>query len=293
MRKIGFGILLFLLSLQFVWFLVPPSIPTTTTNEVTMEKSQAAKLLSSNYTDGLGRATLYDFTEEWYKPSENHGLFTGEAMILLRANGLMEMENIWNFSNMMEMVQVYDKYEEPIQGLYARQPNHWEVEGHHNVSKDEYRGFAYGAAVTNNKRLMNEIIDYGRSNSWFYVDDDPNGGVNTDHMGAFRLPTDRALYKIVAGQDPNLLEILSLGITAILNSRKPKGDTSSKIMSWFGFKAIEYAGYNSKILNFMKKRFDKKLKEQYNREDYIHELINIYFQDRNHPFHALSKGLTL
>jgi hypothetical protein len=140
---------------------------------------------------------------------------------------------------------------------------------------------------------MSDIVGYGEDNSWFYVDDDPYGGVNLDHMGAYRLPTDRALLKIVAGQDPSLLEVLSFGVSAWLNSRKPEGDTSSKLMSWFGFKAIEYSGYKSRILTFLKKRFDKNLKKQYNRDDYVSELINIYYQDQNHPFHALSKGLTL
>ena len=258
-----------------------------------MEKELAAKLLLSDYTDDLGRATLKKYSSPNYVREENHGLYTGQALILLRASGLLTMENTRNFNTMMDAVQVMDDYMEPIQGLYSRQPYPWYKGDHHNVSKDEYRGFAYGASVLNNKRIMSEIVEYGESNSWFYVDDDPYGGINLDHMGAFRLPTDRALLKITAGIDPSLLEVLSFGISAWLNSRKPVGDTSSKIMSWFGFKAIEYSGYNSRILNFMKKRFDKNLKKQYNMDDYVSEMINIYYQDRNHPFHALSEGLIL
>lgn len=253
-----------------------------------MSKSNAIKRLFSEYTDIYGRTTLYNSSKS--DPgndifdSENQGLWTGETAILLELNGLTNDKFSSNFAKMMSTVYT------GTPGLFQRQPGDIDRANHHNVSKDEYRGYAYGASVYKKQALMSDIIAYGESNSWFYVDDDPNGGFNKDHLGAYRLPGDRGLYKIAAGIKPNILELLFIAGSAILNSRKEKGDTSSKLMSWFTFKAIEIVGFESKILDYSKKIFDKNMKICYNTDNYIEEAAKIYFED-DHPFQELFKGL--
>ena len=253
-----------------------------------MTKSEAVERLFNEYTDAYGRTTLYPAKdsdpENGIYDSENQGLWTGEAGILLRLNYESMIKYDSNYGKMLRSVYVGDV------GLYSRHPAPFWQNDHHNVSKDEYRGFAYGAAAVGWQVVMIDIISYGESNSWFFVDDDPHGGFNKDHLGAFRLPTDRALYKIVAGQKPSIVELLFLGGSALLNSRKPAGDTSSKIMSWFAFKSAEIVGFESKILNFFKKRFDKNLKKCYNTDNYMEEVFKIYFPE-DHPFQVLIKGL--
>ena len=250
-------------------------------------KKEASIELLGSYTDDIGRTTLKRYDDPNYVREENHGLYTGEGLILLKANSLLRQIDKDNFHLMMGSISTGHS------GLYSRHPYPFYAQEHHNVSKDEYRGFAYGSAAIGSSSRMRNIVKYGQSNWWFYVDDDPHGGINLDHPGAYRLPTDRALLKITALQKPNIIEIVSFGVSAWLNSRKEPNDTSSKIMSWFGFKAIEFTGYESKILNFFKKKFDNNLRKQYNRSDYINVLIGIYFKDPNHPFHVLSEGLEL
>ena len=266
---------------------------------MTSIKKQAVSRLFNEYTDFYGRITLNPAKDSNPRigvyDSENQGLWTGEAGVLLKLNGFEE-ELIGtyksNFNKAMKAVQVQSSDFDNINtlGLYSRHPRPFYLNEHHNVSKDEYRGFAYGFAVLGNSGKMNRIIKYAKSNSWFFVDDDPRGGINLKHLGAYRLPTDRGLYKIVAGQEPSVIELLFIGISALLNSRKPKQDTSSKLMSWFAFNAIEIVGYKSKILSFFKKRFDKNMKVCYNSDTYMEEVAKIYFQP-DHPFHVLFKGL--
>lgn len=263
-----------------------------TRKEQTMTMKQVAiDRLFSEYTDIYGRITLHPAKNHTHiypnYDSENQGLWTGEAGILLKlnnahANDISKYRA--NFDRMMNHIAVGPP------GLYSRHPAPFWHNDHHNVSKDEYRGFAYGAVATGNPKLMGPIISYGEVNSWFYVDDDPYGGINTDHMGGYRTPTDRGLYNIAAKREPSLLQVLFMGGSAWLNSRKPKGDTSSKVMSWFNFKSVEITGYKSKILSFFKKRFDKNMKMMYNGDNYMEEVFKIYFQP-DHPFHVLVKGL--
>jgi len=257
-----------------------------------IEKTKAVRRLLSEYTDQYSRVTLNPARdsnpETGDYDSENQGLWTGEAGILLHLNGFHEIVSgpyKRNFNKMMTSIEV-----DRIPGLYSRHPYPFYKKDHHNVSKDEYRGFAYGAAVTQNKGLMRKIIEYGQINDWFFIDDDPYERGDFDHLGAYRLPSDRGLYKIVAGQEPSVIERLFIGISALIASRKPRGNTSSKLMGWFTFKAIEISGYESKILNYFKRKVDKNLKMCYNSDNYIEEIAKIYFQ-ADHPFHELFKGL--
>ena len=110
--------------------------------------------------------------------------------------------------------------------------------------------------------------------------------------GAWRQPKEVALYRIAAKQEPGLFGILNMSIALWLTSRKPKEQTSGKLMAWYKIKAIELTGFKSKIWDFFKKRFDKKMQVMYNNECYIEDLYKIYYKaNPEHPFHALVEGL--
>ena len=107
-----------------------------------------------------------------------------------------------------------------------------------------------------------------------------------------RLPSDRALMKIAARQKVNIIEMLHMCLTMIVGLHKPTTQVSSRVMTFYKLKSIEFTGFKSMLLRLTKKYVHNKLKKDYG-INYFNVLNRIYFKDVNHPFHTLSYGLDL
>ncbi len=258
------------------------------------EKIKAGQRLLSEFRDAFGRVTLYPDSRSnaliGHFDSENLNLWTGEASVLLKLNGLVipEHKELADTGFAMDTV-------EP--GLISRQPfPYWLDNNHHIVSWDEFNGLMYHAIVYGDQDTPREVIDYGRRHFYSYVDGFEGVPLKKRvalFLSGLRQPRDFFFYKIAAGIKPNLFEALWAATSHILSSRKPADITSGKMMGWFKMKALDIAGYEGKIWGFAKKRFDKNLKKMYNGDDYIEKMARIYFKETEpeHPFHALFKGL--
>lgn len=268
-----------------------------------MDKKGAAQVLLSTYTDYYGRTTLYkdirSDAQNGLFDSENQHLWTGEGLILLCLLDLVEDVNLENFRNSLRNTKTGH-------GLYARHPKPYIDSEHHNVSWDEYAGIMMSLAVAKNKRTAQSIIDYGEANRWVFLDSDddllwvPEKYTKRKwtkwlylRLSAWRQPKERMFYKVVAGEKPSAFQVFHMALALLHTAKRPPGDTSGKLLAWFKIKALKILGYESKILDYAIKKFDKRMKNMYGNESYIENLVEIYFKDKDHPFHTLVKGMKL
>ena len=115
------------------------------------------------------------------------------------------------------------------------------------------------------------------------------------HFGARRNLSDRCFIKICGNEEPTLREKLGFFGGTFFAARKAKGKTSSKILRVLTFLAItiQYDRLNKpegRIISFTRKYFHNKMVKMYG-DNYKEQLINIWYQDKNHPIHEIVKGL--
>jgi len=263
------------------------------------EVEKAIIKLDTEYTDFYGRTTLSPAKgsdpQNGRYDSENNGLWTGEAAILLKLHNSIN-GRFWSRQQMAWCsVQVTDENDEPIPGLYSRHPHpHWLDPNHHIVSWDEYNGLMYSMIAICNEQIPREVISYGRRHLYSYVDGFKGVGWKKRwelYWRGLRQPRDFFFFKIAAGKKPNLLETINAAVAHVLTSRKPHWETSGKMMAWFKKKAIEIKGYKGWIWRMADGIFDKNLKKMYG-DKYVEVMARIYYRDKNHPFHALLKDQT-
>jgi hypothetical protein len=288
-----------------------------------MSKQAAYEKLIKEYTNKNGhttlkRAILSDPTSGNYD-SENPNLFTGEAGILVKLNGLDPAPYIRNAAKSIMSVMVLDEEGREIKGLFSRQPGSYNSKN--VVSHDEYSGYCFTACAVPQFRnsIISDIVEYGKKYGYCYDDTNPQVNpvaqlkyniklwfqlfcvaflkhdrekyplVNT--LTHRRQPDEVAFYKMISDKHkPSLFGVFYFALSLILSVRKPKGSTSGKIINWNKLKALEIIGYKSFMVKVASKYFYKRLNKDYG-ENYVSELYKIYFRDPMHPFHELVKGL--
>lgn len=295
------------------------------------QKLAAFSKLLNDYTDIYCRTTLYHNSlsnpQIARYDSENGHLFTGQASLLSMLHKQKNYDDYYTpwLKTRMNVIEVFLKTKVQS-GLHARQPNDYVNDPKfHALSHDEHNGIMFYLVGSNMKGHATEFVTYGQSHNWAYIEESPNldpikeilktplksaitllktayntivKKVSTPNeqkslLTRVRLPADRGLMKMTSPyHNPNWFEKLNITIAILLSSRKPVRSTSSKIMTFFKLVLIGELGYNNGILRFSRNYYHKKMVETYG-EEYLSELYDIYFKDRNHPFHILSKGITL
>lgn len=285
-------------------------------------KESAVNRLFTDYHDHYGRTTLYkaDLTQTMmgHFDNENPNLFDGIAGLLIALNKLPVSKYFVHGARGLAAVLVHDDEGYEVKGLYGRHPQQYTT--YNTVSHDEYNGITYKCAVIQEfrKSVMNDIVEYGKDHNWCFVDTSPkakplnsifkspfsffqaltalisgnrDGNQALYQLSHIRQPDEIAFYKIVSTKyKPSLFELLFLAVGLILTSRKPKGNTSGKIMAWGKLRSMELVHFSHPITDYAKKIFFKNLTNMYG-EEYLSELFKIYYKDQNHPFHVLVRGL--
>lgn len=264
------------------------------------EKIKAAKKLREEYTDVYGRQTLYPAVnsdpENHRFDSENQNLFSGQAIMLLNLNNLMNWTDIENFHRGLNTCKI-------MPGLYSRYPLSYNEPTRHGISHDEMTGISIGCMAIGETEIPQQMIDYGKRHNWTFIDENPSANLFSSfanfkkYIGRVRQPKDRALYKIAAGHEVSLFGALNILVGSYLSSKKPIGKkrdehTSGRIMWYYKFQAMKLVQCDSKIIDFARKQFQKNNTEIYGSEDYMDEVIAVYFKE-GHPFRTLIKGLRL
>lgn len=296
-----------------------------------MSKPEARDKLLNEYLDEYGRVltSITSWANSFEMKYENNNmlLFSGEALLLLKKNDLLNRE-----AQNRILGGIFKCEHEIFSGLYSRHPMPYRVTNQLDViSHDEYNGVMYAlSAIPEYQVAADDVVEYGKRYGSF-CDSYPGRSftsafirrpINTiknvikminflrnkeDYRGKIqdveiltykRQPRDWAFYKIISeNYEPSLFEICFMCLSTLMTLKKPTGYVrgSGRLMAIYRMWAIEEKGLTNKIhsviINLSNKLFRKGLKKQYG-ENYIEELHKMYFNlDANHPFHELCKGL--
>lgn len=262
--------------------------------------------------------------------SDNPLLFSGEGLLLLSLLGRLEKSDIAFCDNALVEVEVtpglYRRQPAYYQDQYKIPMN--------AISHDEYNGICFMVAASPEffRSYALDIVNYGERYSWQYNDiapranffealkDNPiktikelraylkdnkenphdTNSVDLRHpphiiaLGQWRQPRDRAFYKIAAGIEPSLFEIINLALATIFSSLgdpfKSRGGT--KLMAWFRMLAVRRLNGEGLLLRVAHAIFERNLTKKLG-IDYPYKLISNYFdRDDNglrHPLIMLVK----
>lgn len=296
-----------------------------------MSKIEAKQSLLNNYLDEYGRVKtslgIGQNSLEMRYENNNMLLFSGEALILLKKNNLLDYKSISTI-----LAGIFKCEHEVFQGLYSRHPMPYRISPHLDIiSHDEYNGVMYAVAACPQFTVAaDDILDYEKKYGSFC---DLYPGISfssafkkkplttiknviklikmlknkedyrfkvgeAEILTYKRQPRDRAFYKIISEKyKPSLFEIIFMCMSTLSTLKKPVDHVrgSGRLMAIYRMWSIEEKGLTNKlhcaIINLTNKLFRKGLKKQYG-ENYIEALHTMYFNlDKNHPFHELCKGL--
>lgn len=175
-------------------------------------------------------------------------------------------------------------------GLFERHPNaplKDRVEG-----LDNYVGVVATSYLFQLKYHGN-VLSYGQNHGFNYNDKYPGKWT----LRTQRQPSDACFYKFASGVTPTPLEFLWLIGGIILQSFFNVSHTSEHLMTWLRIRTIEhsfkYNLFNDTMKNLFKiasSFYKRRLKKATNGLG-IEMLINVYFQEKEHPLHTLAKGV--
>lgn len=246
-------------------------------------KDYIIKEIMPKWLDPWGRMCLKPAKESLHTPgawdSENQLLWTGELALLIDKHGPTDTSIMGMLGAGINSCQI-------MKGLYSRHP--WkpgEERTFRDVSHDEYKGLIYYSAATGNKRIAEQICDYGRSCDWAFIDRDPGASAYKDikeYASRIRQPKDRALYKLAAGRTVKWYEVIDLTMSHVLTATRDKSETSGKVMAFFNNMAIQKLNYGhmtslqKKFYKLGHKFYEYRMKKQYGAYP-IARITEIYF----------------
>lgn len=262
--------------------------------------------------------------------TDNGLLFTGELMFLLKKLGKYGISEdslaLCTLFSSRIMPGLYTRH--PIEFL-----NKYGV-AHNTISHDEYLGVLLLAfALDRPQQEAREIVEYGKKFNWQYTDlypeadffralkrnpietikkfiaykkdykANPNdtNSVDLRHdsditaLTFIRQPRDRALYKLIAGESPSILESLWLSFAHVYTTRRDLEDGSrggTMLLAWFRMELLKSACKKLPlVLRLSHWAFGKLLSRRYGK-NYAKVIANRYFdrvgsQGERHPIISL------
>lgn len=277
----------------------------------------------SKYHDCIGRTTLFPAMHEACLNQDydtnNAVLWSGETAILLyEIYGYVPTEFKVNF-----IKSIQSQFITP--GLLSRHPEPYRFkEDMRPVSFDEFHGVAFLAAVIPEfRKNMDEIVEHGENNYWQYWDvpkyekgkswwsivswkgiKELYNYIQEDSLrkSTIKYPElypifathhfhQRAFYKMLSTKyKPSAFEELYFAVSGLLAAHK---DNYSSLSMWiFRWKALEHAGYHSKVLSWVRSYYNNKLHERFGSK-YEQIVFANFYEDKEHPFHKMSATSTL
>jgi len=286
----------------------------------------------STFTDPIGRISDKHYSQE-DGLSDNPVLFTGEYCFLAKLlNKFGTQEELLCLSTHGFAIVEQGLYTRHPQFLRDKFNIPWNT-----VSHDEYLGILLIAYCLDiHKTIAQDIVNYGKAYNWQYTDLYPKAdffaalkknpidtikkfiaykkdykanpqdtnSVDLRHDGNItaltfiRQPRDRALYKLIAGETPSLLESLWLSFAHVYSTRRDLEDGSrggTMLLAWFRMQLLEKAIGKKMPLSVKLAHtlFDKILVKKYGKE-YAYVIANRYFDrigsnGERHPIISMIK----
>lgn len=271
-------------------------------------------IVNNGFYDPIQRISDKPFDQE-EGISDNCLLFTGEFTFLAKELGQYGTQEEILASTTLSLAKVipgiYTRHPNSLREKYSIPWN--------TCSHDEYLGVLLLAYVLGkHEQEAKEIVEYGKAHNWQYTDLYPGAdffkalarspietikkyraykadykanpqdtnSVDLRHDGDItaltfiRQPRDRALYKLIAGESPSLLEILWLSFAHVYTTRRDLEDGSrggTMLLAWFRMHLLEKACKKLPlVLRLSHRMFDKLLSKRYGK-GYSQVIANRYF----------------
>lgn len=263
--------------------------------------------------------------------TDNPNLFEGEYLLLHSLLGTLEVNDTLCVLREVYRIEVEPGlYHRHPQFLITENP---ELLQPNMVSHDEYNGLCFTDIATSGRyKIAQAIVAYGRKHFWQFADYYPKANffkalftspiqtirklraylkdrkqnpqnldaVDFRHSGDvvaltyLRQPRDTAFYKIAAGEEPSLFEILWLSLAIYLSSKRNIFDGSrggTVLLAWFRMLAIRKAGYSHYVLNLAHRLFEERMVARFG-HNYPMILAMMYFdrltaEGEPHPIRLL------
>lgn len=220
---------------------------------------------------GLKREIWDGFLDKfgYVMPRRNHGvsdngvLFTSQYILLLQRLGQLDGETKAAYFNLMR-----NSFRDT--GLLIRYPENFTQEG-----PDDHIGIS-AASLALELPFAKEIIDYGRKQLPPHLYNTENPGKWSKQAWLGRQLGLIGFMKLCAGYGCNPLEKLAMIVGFYLTSRKPKEDTSDRLLTQVMVEALPKGLVNDLIKKWWHGHINKLYGD-------VRDLVSIYFGP-DHPF---------
>jgi hypothetical protein len=258
-------------------------------------KEEAFAKLLTQYIDYTSSVSLYPVPPFNAIDNENPHLFTGEAAILTRIlfeNRRLKQEDLDAFEQVFTKSYINTRIRA---GLNSRRPIAIESFSH-PMSRDELLGLVYGLVNFGFEEDLGDLLAWGENHHRMWLEEFPDKQTTFldifKYYTRYRFPDTMYVIKAGLGRKTSFLEEAMFCASAILTSFKTQSETSGKIMDFFSFKVLEMKSVNT----FMVRVAKSIVKFNYRRihgEDYLKDMMRVYFKNEAHPFHEMSAGIKL
>lgn len=277
----------------------------------------------AKFTDCLGRTTLNQSkNEECIKgnyDNNNALLYSGEMVVLLKEF----YGNIPDHHKNKILKFLPSHFIK--KGLLSRHPEPYRFsEKMRPISFDELTGVSMMASVIPEiGEYVDDIVAYGLQHNWQYWDV-PNyedgktwfsllgltpmlkfkSYLNEESLrkSTIKYPElypifsthhihQRAFYKMMSkSYKPNLFEVFYFSLASFLSESK---ENSSSLVMWlFRWKALSHKPYEHKLIQMAERSWKNAMVKRFG-NDYEAEIFNLYFDNKDHPFHLIIKEKSL
>jgi hypothetical protein len=257
-------------------------------------KEEAYAKLLTEYIDSTSMVSLKP-VEGLIVDNENGHLFTGEAAILVRIlfeNRRLKQDDLDAFEQVFTKSFINTRIR---MGLNSRRPIAIESFSH-PMSRDELLGLVFGLVNFGFEEDLGDLLAWGENHHRMWLEESPD--LKTTFLDIFknytryRFPDTMYMIKAGLGRKTSFIEEFMFCASAVLTSFKTQSETSGKIMDFFSFKVLEMKSVNT----FMVRVAKSIVKFNYRRvhgEDYLKDMVRVYFKNEAHPFHEMSAGIKL
>jgi len=237
-------------------------------------------IVENDWMDSQGFITLnpasWSNPDEKIYDSENQILWTAIYYQFIDELGYLNASDIQHIISLIESVKVDE-------GIFHRHPGFDE----RIFSRDEQSAICILDNIINKygkhklATWAQGLCNHGVKTGWNY-DNRPGKKWTIEGLRQYQ---DVAYFKLMAGNIPHPFEILWAGIALIFTFRKPPEATSSKLLWWYKIKSL---AKRYPIFKPIKLLTHRQYKSQYGSNP-IKAMFDIYFRQKEHPFHYLIK----
>lgn len=226
-----------------------------------------------------------------HRDNENGVLFYLEYILLKEAQGQDVSEDVKEFKSIVERIRAHaSNGADRVQGLYDRGADESlsaDKESIRTISHDNLTAIAAFDARYGDGDEAAKIAAHGLKNLLRY----DNAYPDKPRLKTIQWPTDWAFWVLSSNKwHAKLLAIPLLPfflLRCALSSMSPKDDTSGKLLNF-----VRFASHRDRsiLMNLCWRLFMMSQKKIYG-DNWLHEIMCIYFHNLNHPLRSLSNNV--